>query len=75
MLIGEENVKRNSSPVKALLVADDDEDVLLYLTRFLEGKGFKVIKTQKSEEVCSLADVYLPDAILLDVMVTWCASG
>jgi CheY-like chemotaxis protein len=51
---------------RKILLVDDDEAVLMYLTAKL-GKVFDVVSTVNPEEAAGLARQHLPDVILCDI--------
>src|SRR5258707_4413499 len=50
-----------------VLVADDDEDILLLVTTRLRRDGFEVIAARNGEEALALAQERRPDIAVLDV--------
>jgi len=54
---------------KTILIVDDDEDVLNYLTDILKKYKFEVISTPHGAEVLNLAIKHQPDLIILDVVL------
>lgn len=50
-----------------VLVADDDEDILLLVTTRLRRDGFEVIAARNGEEALALAHERRPDIAVLDV--------
>ncbi len=62
------------SPVKPMwsnriLVVDDDPDVVVYLTSFLEDNGYEARGAGDSARAIAALDIFHPDAILLDVLM------
>lgn len=55
-------------PKRILLVEDDDALANVYLTR-LQAEGFDVRRVANGEEALATARSYLPDLVLLDVMM------
>lgn len=53
--------------MKKVLIVDDDRDLLFSLRSILSGKGFKTLTIESGTSVVSLAKIYHPDVILLDV--------
>lgn len=51
---------------RKILLVDDDESVLMYLTAKL-GKEFDVVSTADPEKAAGLARQHLPDVILCDI--------
>ena len=52
-----------------ILVVDDDGDILDLLKYNFEREGFKVKTLEKSDKAISVATKFLPDLIILDVMM------
>lgn len=52
-----------------VLIVDDDQDILDLISYNLEKEGFRVRTTTNSEEAISLAEDFLPDLIILDIMM------
>ena len=52
-----------------ILVVDDKKENLDILTHILEGEGYEVSFAMEGEKAIQIASVYLPDLILLDVMM------
>jgi DNA-binding response OmpR family regulator len=52
---------------KKILIIDDEEDVLTYLSAFFKDNGFKVISAQNGKEGVEKAISETPDIITLDV--------
>lgn len=52
-----------------ILVADDDEDILMLVAMILEGEGYEVLQARDGEEAVRLAMAHGPDLCLLDVMM------
>lgn len=55
---------------KKILVVDDDEGILDAISLLLEDEGYTVKTTNKGEDVSSTIDVFHPDIILLDVLLS-----
>jgi CheY-like chemotaxis protein len=53
--------------VKLVLVVDDEEDVIAYLTSLLEDNGYKTISAANGAEGFELAKEKHPDLISLDI--------
>jgi len=54
---------------KQILVIDDDESVMSFLSFSLRGEGFVVLEARSAEKGFDLLKVNSPDLILLDVML------
>jgi DNA-binding response OmpR family regulator len=52
-----------------ILVIDDDEDVLLFISILLQQSGFEVLKAKAAAEGLRLAETQKPDLVLLDIMM------
>lgn len=52
-----------------VLVIDDDEDVLLFISILLQQSGFAVLKAKAAREGLRLAQEQKPDLVLLDIMM------
>ncbi|MEW6364829.1 MAG: response regulator [Acidobacteriota bacterium] len=52
-----------------VLVVDDDPDVVIYLTSFLEDNGYEARGAGDSTRAIAALDGFRPDAILLDVLM------
>jgi two-component system alkaline phosphatase synthesis response regulator PhoP len=53
--------------MKKILIVDDDKDFLFGLRSMLKRKGFKTLTIESGTSVVSLAKIYHPDVILLDM--------
>ncbi len=54
-----------------VIVVDDDRETRALLHEVLEDAGYQVIEAQSGLRLISLLHVDRPDAILLDVMMSW----
>ena len=54
---------------KAILVADDDPDILSIVSMSLETQGYTVHKATNGREAVDLARQHHPDLILMDMMM------
>jgi CheY-like chemotaxis protein len=52
-----------------ILIVDDHEDNLLFMSHILEFLKFNYIKTNSGQELLKLAKQYLPNLILLDIVM------
>ena len=59
---------------RKILLVDDDEAVLMYLTAKL-GKAFDVVSTVDPEQAATLARQHLPDVILCDIDMPEMSGG
>jgi two-component system, cell cycle response regulator DivK len=53
----------------AILVADDDPDILSIVSMSLETQGYVVLKAMNGREAVDLAREHHPDLILMDMMM------
>jgi CheY-like chemotaxis protein len=53
----------------AILVADDDPDILSIVSMSLETQGYTVYKATNGREAVDLARAHHPDLILMDMMM------
>jgi two-component system alkaline phosphatase synthesis response regulator PhoP len=56
-------------PVKKILIADDEPDILEILSFNLENSGYEVITAKNGEEALEKAKIHHPDLFILDVMM------
>jgi two-component system alkaline phosphatase synthesis response regulator PhoP len=54
---------------ETILLADDDSDILEFLTYNLEKEGYKVITASNGKEAIKIANQENPDLIILDLMM------
>lgn len=54
---------------KKILIVDDDQDVILFLTTVLQDRGYQVISALNGRKGLDLASAEVPDLILLDLMM------
>ena len=54
---------------KQILVVDDEPDITTYLSSFLEDNGYTVLCAEDATVALSLLECYVPDLILVDVMM------
>jgi DNA-binding response OmpR family regulator len=52
-----------------ILIIDDDEDTLLFISLLFVQSGFEVLKTTSAREGLNLARDQKPDLVLLDIMM------
>lgn len=67
--VAESTGQLKESSAARILVADDSDDVRLALQTLLEGAGHEVMEAGNGEEAVGLAQAFMPDLILLDVMM------
>jgi len=60
--------KKNQELTKILIV-DDDPDILEFLDYNLRKEGYNVMQASNGKEALLMADRFIPDLILLDVMM------
>ncbi len=54
---------------KNILVADDDRDVVTFVSTVLEKSGYKVISAKNGEEALEKIKANRPDLVILDVLM------
>ena len=54
---------------KNILIVDDDPDVVVYLTSFLEDHGYQVRSAGDAGKALRVLEDFRPDAILVDVLM------
>lgn len=64
----EANIKKNKNK-PLILVADDVDSNLKMLSSLMEKNGFDTIKAEGGKQAIEMAYQYLPDLILLDIMM------
>ncbi|MCM8824074.1 MAG: response regulator [Candidatus Omnitrophica bacterium] len=52
-----------------ILVVDDEERIVEYLSYVLSSAGYEVISTTKGSEAINLAKIHKPDLIILDMVM------
>ena len=52
-----------------LLVVDDEADIVSLLKLVFEAEGYQVVPANSGDEALALADIEIPDLILLDLMM------
>ena len=57
------------STVKKILIADDEPDILEILSFNLTAEGYEIITAKNGDEALDKAKQYMPDLIILDVMM------
>lgn len=62
-------MKTESLKPKTVMVVDDDESVLSFLSFSLKGEGFTVLEARNAEGALRLLNSKDPDLILLDIML------
>lgn len=55
--------------MKKLLIADDEEAIRSLVRMTLEGESLEILEAADGDEAVVMARQYLPDVILLDVMM------
>jgi len=63
--------EKTPPPRKTVLLVDDEESVLRYLTRLLEREGYRVLRAHNADEALRLTDWSLEtiDLLLTDVIM------
>jgi twitching motility two-component system response regulator PilH len=54
---------------KKILIVDDDQDVIVFLTTLLQDKGYQVVHALNGRMGLDMANAEAPDLILLDLMM------
>lgn len=54
---------------KKIMIVDDEETSVFFLSRILERSGYAVVSTSKSKEALALAEKERPDLIILDIVM------
>lgn len=55
---------------RKILVVDDDKDILEPITLLLEYEGYNVATTSKGEKAYTQIKSFIPDLILLDILMS-----
>jgi DNA-binding response OmpR family regulator len=55
--------------MQSILIADDDQTVVISLQYLLEQAGFQVVVAHDGQEVLDAMRLHVPDLLLLDVMM------
>ncbi len=58
-----------SSPVKTILIADDDEDLRLLVTVTLEKPSYRILTAADGSQALDAAQQCVPDLLILDWMM------
>ena len=58
-----------SSPIKKILIADDEPDILEIIQYNLQAEGYEVVTAKNGNEAIDLAKKVQPDLIILDIMM------
>lgn len=58
-----------NSPLKKILVVDDEEEILTHLSNILKRANYEVISTTKGKQAIGLAQNLKPDLMILDVVI------
>ena len=59
----------SNNSFRKILVVDDEEDVVFYLSNILRHSNYEVISTTKGKEAVELATYQHPDLIILDIVM------
>jgi DNA-binding response OmpR family regulator len=62
-------MNRSDNRPKTVMVVDDDESVLSFLSFSLKGEGFTVLEAKNAEKALDILNTKDPDLILLDIML------
>ena len=52
---------------KKILIVDDDPDILVYLSTFLEDNGYATVTAKDGVEALNMVEAEAPDLIALDI--------
>ena len=55
---------------RKVLIADDEPDILEILKYNLVNEGYQVITAKDGDEAVEKAKIFLPDIVVLDIMMT-----
>jgi two-component system alkaline phosphatase synthesis response regulator PhoP len=58
-----------TSPVKKILIADDEPDILEIIQYNLQKEGYEVVAVKNGNEAIDQAKKFQPDLIILDIMM------
>jgi DNA-binding NtrC family response regulator len=69
-------MKRNNASKKGrkILIVEDDEKVLNFLTRLLSSKGYSTVKADRGSQAIHLASIARPDMVILDLSLPDCSG-
>lgn len=56
--------------MKNILIVDDDPDVITLLQVLLKNNGYEVLTAHKEDEIYYQLEVYKPDLIIMDVLLS-----
>ena len=59
----------NASAPPRVLIVDDESNITISLSYFLQREGFEVLSARDGEEGWEMAKAHHPDIIMLDVMM------
>ena len=59
----------NNNPVKKILIADDEPDILEIIQYNLQNEGYEVVAVKNGNEALDQAKKFQPDLIILDIMM------
>ena len=59
----------NTNPVKKILIADDEPDILEIIQYNLQNEGYEVVAVKNGNEALDQAKKFQPDLIILDIMM------
>ena len=65
----QDQLEEETTVAKAILVADDDPDILSIVSMSLESQGYTVHKATNGREAVDLAREHHPDLVLMDMMM------
>jgi len=63
----EEHISRSPLPTKGILIADDDQEILIVLENQLLKAGYRVFKADNGRKALELAETLIPDLAVFDI--------
>jgi signal transduction histidine kinase len=69
-VVPQQSFRRSTTGKASLLIAEDEPDMMAYLASQLSA-DFEIIKAEDGNEAVTLANQYLPDIILSDLMMPY----
>jgi CheY-like chemotaxis protein len=62
-------MSNTKSTKKTILIVDDNKDNLRVLAEYIQSGGYEIILSDNGAGACQAAEQYIPNAILLDIMM------
>jgi DNA-binding response OmpR family regulator len=63
-----------SEKERKILIVEDDQKVLNFLTRLLSTKGYSIMKADRGSQAIHLASIARPDLVILDLSLPDCSG-